>query len=91
MRKALKEINDKLKKLKSKHECELKQWIKLKKSVMQKRRISEDSRPFSSSVVRYEEPYNSPLLQLRKLIGNGRNSTENHSSRSGSSRAETIV
>ena len=88
MKKDLFEIFQKLKRLKSKHHREIKQWIKVKKSLRRDRLLTDDSLVYSASMVRYDESYNSPLLQLRKLIAS--NSEEN-SPRGSQCEGETIV
>ena len=90
MKKDLFEISQKLKRLKNKHRREIKQWIKVKKSLRRDRLLTDDSLVYSGSAVRYDEPYNSPLLQLRKLINNSSNSGEN-SPRGSQCERETFV
>ncbi|XP_028409018.1 uncharacterized protein LOC114531606 [Dendronephthya gigantea] len=84
MRESCIELSDKLKALKIKHRCEIKRWVRIKKALRRKRRPSEDSlMPSHSSAVRYEEPYLSPIMQLRKLITNdqSKGGNNNHSRR----------
>ena len=83
------ELKAKLKRLKDKHRREVKKWIKLKKSIRRSRRPSEDSLIFSTSVVRYEQAYQSPLLTLRKLMSNS--SELGNGSQNGRLQEETIV
>ncbi len=91
MQEELLELTAKIKRLKNKHRRELKQWIKLKKSLRRKRFFSEDSVLFSTSVIRYDESNASPLLQLRKLITYNSNLDENKNSLMGSPHNETMV
>jgi hypothetical protein len=93
MKEELFEITQKLKRLKSKHRREIKQWIKVKKPLRRDRLLTDDSLVYSASVVRYDEPYLSPLLQLRKLIhSSSSNSDENnHYSPVESQCEETVV
>lgn len=89
IQKTMLELKAKLKRLKDKHRREVKKWVKLKKSIRRPRRPSEDGLIFSTSVIRYEEPYQSPLLTLRKLMANG--SKLGNSSQNGRLQEETIV
>ena len=90
MQATLPELKARLKRLKDRHRRELNKLAKLKKSARRRRRPSEDSLIFSASVVRYEEPYESPLLNLRKLMDNG-SKLENNSQNGPWREEETIV